>query len=121
MKKILAMCLSICFILVPVLAQSPTTALHRWYNSESGDHFYTTDETGEFAPDSGYVYEGITGYIGTSSIEGTTALYRWYNTESGDHGMKMLPTRRRPWPHCIPISPVNVLQTAVLPLNSVGR
>ena len=36
-------------------------------------------------------------------------------------GMKMLPTKRRPWPHCIPISPVNVLQTAVLPLNSVGR
>ena len=30
-------------------------------------------------------------------------------------------SKRRPWPHCIPISPVNVLQTAVLTLNFVGR
>ncbi|MDD1740056.1 MAG: hypothetical protein LUQ30_04360 [Methanothrix sp.] len=52
--------------MVPVIAQSPTTALYRWYNSGSGDHFYTTDATGEFAPTSGYVPEGITGYIWTS-------------------------------------------------------
>ena len=68
MIKLRAWCLCICFVLclVPVIAQSPTTALYRWYNSGSGDHFYTTDATGEFAPTSGYVPEGITGYIWTS-------------------------------------------------------
>jgi hypothetical protein len=65
----------------------PTTALYRWFNSKSHDHFYTTDPNGEAAPSHGYVFEGITGYIGTSQTAGTTALYRWYNShpDSGDH------------------------------------
>jgi hypothetical protein len=67
--------------LVPVMAQvqPPTTELYRWYNTGTGDHFYTTDPHGENALTSGYSYEGITGYIGTSPTPGTTALYRWYN------------------------------------------
>ncbi|MCX6674311.1 MAG: hypothetical protein NTY37_11100 [Methanothrix sp.] len=61
------------------------TALHRWFSTQSGDHFYTTDPSGELAPTSGYTYEGITGYIATSQQQGTTALYRWFSTQSGDH------------------------------------
>jgi len=84
------MSLAIC--LVPVNAQSPTTALYRWYNSGNGDHFYTTDPTGELAPSSGYVSEGITGYIGTYQTAETTALYRWYNSGNGDHFYTTDPT-----------------------------
>jgi hypothetical protein len=29
--------------------------LHRWYNHNSGDHFYTTDANGELAPQGGYL------------------------------------------------------------------
>ncbi|MCX6674186.1 MAG: hypothetical protein NTY37_10465 [Methanothrix sp.] len=79
-------------MLIPVMAQSPTTALYRWYNSGNGDHFYTTDPTGELAPSSGYVSEGITGYVGTSQMVGTTALYRWYNSGNGDHFYTTDPT-----------------------------
>jgi hypothetical protein len=66
-NKLPLWCLSVCLVicLVPVMAQSPTTALYRWYNSGNGDHFYTTDPTGELAPRDGYVSEGITGYIWT--------------------------------------------------------
>jgi hypothetical protein len=66
-------------------AQQPVTALYRWYNSGSGHHFYTTDPHGESAPDSGYVSDGIAGYIITSQTPGTTALYRWFNPGNGDH------------------------------------
>jgi hypothetical protein len=61
------------------------TALYRWYRTQNGDHFYTTDASGELAPSSGYTYEGITGYLATSQQQDTTALYRWYNTQNGDH------------------------------------
>ena len=64
---------------------STLTALYRWYNSGNGDHFYTTDPSGELAPSGGYTSEGITGYISTSKIDGTTSLYRWYNSGNGDH------------------------------------
>jgi Repeat of unknown function (DUF5648) len=39
------------------------TALYRWWNDKVGDHFYTTDPSGELAPQSGYSYVGITGYV----------------------------------------------------------
>jgi hypothetical protein len=47
-------------------SSTESTALYRWYNSANGDHFYTTDPTGELAPSNGYVSEGITGYIWTT-------------------------------------------------------
>jgi hypothetical protein len=73
---------------IPANPSSPSslyTALYRWFNAQSGDHFYTTDPSGELAPTSGYDYEGITGYIATSQQSGTTALYRWFSAQSGDH------------------------------------
>ncbi len=87
MNKLLVWALSVFLVLclVPVMAQQPTTALYRWYNSGNGDHFYTTDPEGEAAPSSGYISEGITGYVKTSQASGTTALYRWYNSDTGDH------------------------------------
>jgi hypothetical protein len=87
MNRLFVWALSVFLVicLVPVMAQQPTTALYRWYNSNTGDHFYTTDPSGEAAPNSGYVSEGITGYIKTSQAPGTAALYRWYNSGNGDH------------------------------------
>ena len=40
-----------------------TVPLYRWYNPTYGDHFYTTDPNGEIAPVTGYVYEGLAGFV----------------------------------------------------------
>jgi hypothetical protein len=61
------------------------TALYRWSNRWNGDHFYTTNPSGESAPYTGYTFEGIIGYIATSQQPGTTALYRWSSRRNGDH------------------------------------
>ncbi len=37
--------------------------VHRWFHPASGDHFYTTDPSGELAPSSGYTNEGVAGYV----------------------------------------------------------
>ena len=40
-----------------------TVELHRCWKKSIGDHFYNTDPNGEQAPQSGYRYEGIAGYV----------------------------------------------------------
>jgi hypothetical protein len=45
-------------------------------------HFYTTSEN---EPATGYVEEGIAGYVFSSEIEGATPLYRWRHPESNLH------------------------------------
>jgi hypothetical protein len=55
--------------------KSGTTALYRWEGN--GDHFYTTDPSGELAAMGGYRLEGILGYLYPSPQSGTTALTRW--------------------------------------------
>jgi hypothetical protein len=52
-----------------------TTALYRW-NSD-GDHFYTTDPSGELAGTCGYHLEGILGYLYPSLQSGAVPLTRW--------------------------------------------
>ena len=37
--------------------------LFRWRHPETGDHFYTTSPSGERAPSSGYISEGIAGWV----------------------------------------------------------
>ncbi|GGD98128.1 hypothetical protein [Caballeronia grimmiae] len=54
-----------------------TQPVYRWYNAESGDHLFTLDPTGELAPGSGYVAEGIAWYMYPNNLPGTVALYRW--------------------------------------------
>lgn len=50
----------------------------RWYNSKSGDHFYTTDPNGELAVQAGYKYEGILGWVVTGAGKDTVPVYRWF-------------------------------------------
>lgn len=44
------------------LGRGTTVALHRFYNSVTHDHVYTTD-VNEFGNGDGYDYEGITCYV----------------------------------------------------------
>lgn len=59
-----------------------STALYEYYNSGNSDHYYTTT----YSSYSGYIYEGIVGFIPTSSS--TTfpnALAEYYNSTTGEH------------------------------------
>ncbi|WP_447981338.1 hypothetical protein [Achromobacter kerstersii] len=64
---------------------SSSVPLHRWRHPVSNLHFYTTDPTGERAPEAGYVYEWIECYVPMAPVDGTVSLYRWFNGETGDH------------------------------------
>jgi hypothetical protein len=50
-----------------------------------GDHFYTTDPSGELAPSAGYDYEGIAFALFASPAPGTVPLYRWWSPYVLDH------------------------------------
>jgi hypothetical protein len=43
--------------------QRGLVALHEWYHRGNDRHFYTTDPSGEQAPQSGYTYLGVVGYV----------------------------------------------------------
>ena len=64
-----------------------TAPLYRYFNASAVDHFYTTNfgELGMGA--SGYVLEGVVGYIVPPNIQrnGTIPLYRYYNADITDH------------------------------------
>ncbi len=62
-----------------------TTTFFRWFQPTKGDHFYTTDPSGEGAPAGGYISEGNIGNIYTKKIAGTVELYRWFQPTKGDH------------------------------------
>jgi hypothetical protein len=57
----------------------------RWWNSAAGDHFYTTDPGGEFAPATGYAYEGAPFHTFAAGTAGTTPLFRWYSPQGTEH------------------------------------
>lgn len=61
-------------------------ALHRLYNSQTGDHLYTTDcrEKDDAVRSSGYVYESVAGYVATRQARRTAPLYRLL-LGSGEH------------------------------------
>jgi hypothetical protein len=48
-------------------AQPGLSALYQWYNPNLGVFFYTTDPRGEAAPGSGFIYQGILGYVAPSA------------------------------------------------------
>jgi hypothetical protein len=57
--------------------------MHRWYNSKTNDHFYTTDKNGEAAPQAGYHKEGEPFWVVVSPGVNTPGqfapLYRWFH------------------------------------------
>eukprot|EP01080_Neovahlkampfia_damariscottae_P009076 gene9076-1171_t len=58
---------------------SGTTALFRYYNPGTSDHFYTTNWNELGNGRSGFKYEGIQCYVLKSNKKGAKALYRYYN------------------------------------------
>jgi hypothetical protein len=44
-------------------ARPGTEPLYIWYNPELGLNFYTPDPNGELAPEGGYQYAGVLGYV----------------------------------------------------------
>ena len=69
-----------------------TVPLYRYWQPTIADHFYTTNanEIGNNGNPGlnvrhGYVYEGITGYIGDSKKPNNRAFYRYWNPLNTDH------------------------------------
>jgi hypothetical protein len=57
----------------------------RWWNDSAGDHFYTTDASGELAPGCGYAYEGAPFHTFPEGTASTTPFYRWYSQSGEEH------------------------------------
>jgi len=75
----------------PVPGPGPSASgavdVYRWWSSEGGDHFYTTDPEGELAPASayGYVPEGVAFALWLTPDDGRVPLYRWFSSSRVDH------------------------------------
>ena len=100
MKKFLAILFALIFIstcavdsfsagVPPENNCKDSVPLYRFWNSKTGDHFYTTDEnekntvltTEEWM----YTYEGIAAYVYQTQQTNTLPLYRLWNTKNNDH------------------------------------
>lgn len=77
----------------PVACNDPATntsycaPLHRFYNTQTGAHFYTSDEH-EKRIVLGYPqfrYEGITAFVQTQSAADKVTVWRFYNKNTGTH------------------------------------
>lgn len=58
------------------------TAVYRWWGPNAGDHMYTTNANEK---PSGYRYEGISGYVFKTQVNGTKPIYRSSNSAIGAH------------------------------------
>ena len=67
---------------------SGTTPVYRFYNSQTGTHFYTMSEQEKdhvIATYPVFVYEGARYYAPAESAAGRMPLYRFFNTSTGAH------------------------------------
>ena len=64
---------------------SGSVPFYRYYNSQVGDHYYTTDCNRLGAGAYGWVFENVEAYIFTSAETGTVPLYQYWNAQVGDH------------------------------------
>ena len=63
---------------------SNSQPLHRYYNTSSGDRFYTTNWGELGGGGNGWNYEGVAGYC-PAQASNTKNLYRYYNPGLGQH------------------------------------
>ena len=84
------------FASVPVVSQAADTTgitMYRLYNPNSGEHFYTAnDSEWDNLVNLGWRYEGIGWYAPESS---NTPVYRLYNPNTGDHHFTTSSSERR--------------------------
>ncbi len=60
--------------------------LYRFWNADTGDHFYTIGESERAkVEDFGWTYEGIVGYAFSGEEMGTIPVYRFWNGDLKDH------------------------------------
>jgi hypothetical protein len=74
----------------PTSTDNPSlTAVYRFYNAKTGDHFYTASKQEQVivanTSKSGYASEGIAFYAYSTQITGTLPVYRFYDAKTGDH------------------------------------
>jgi hypothetical protein len=67
----------------------------RWWSGEAGDHFYTSDASGERALQCGYVYEGVRFLTLRAGTAGAVPFYRWYSRDGAEHFYTADPTGER--------------------------
>lgn len=63
-------------------------AVYRFYNSDSGSHFYTIDENEKNVVRQkldNYSYEGEAFFAYNLQVEGSIPIYRFYNSATGSH------------------------------------
>ena len=59
--------------------------VYRFFNRDSGDHYYATRKYVPTENLPGYTMENITCYIFRSRMPGTMPLFEYYNARSADH------------------------------------
>jgi hypothetical protein len=59
--------------------------LHRYWNPQATDHFYTTDWNELGWGKHGWSYEGAQCYVFAEQVPGSVPLYRYWNPGIGDH------------------------------------
>ncbi len=69
--------------------QTDTTPVYRFYNTQSGFHFFTIDPNERANvnahPEWSYNDEGIAFHVYPSQQSDSTSVYRFYNTKTGEH------------------------------------
>lgn len=69
-------------------SQTESLAVHRFYNRDSGSHFYTIDENEKNVVEQeldNYNYEGEAFFAHHTEVEGSIPIYRFYNSITGAH------------------------------------
>ena len=59
--------------------------LHRYWNAQIPDHFYTTNWAELGAGTAVWQYEGVACKVHAQAVAGTVPLYRYWNSTLGDH------------------------------------
>jgi photosystem II stability/assembly factor-like uncharacterized protein len=62
-----------------------TAPLHRYWNAQVGDHFYTTNWAELGGGAHGWAYEGVQCHVFATQQPGTVPLHRYWNSQHGDH------------------------------------
>ena len=88
-KKSFIISIIIFMMLVPSVAEAATVNVYRFYNKNTGTHFYTASPQEKEDVQSRYSkvfnYEGVSYAFDDGSLLLTQSLYRFYNTQTDTH------------------------------------